>query len=287
MEARVCLITGANSGIGKIAATELARKGMTILMVARNSKKGEDARQEIIAATGNPHVELYICDLSVQADIVRLAKTLKAKHTKIDVLINNAGLIIPDYQTSADGIEMTFAINHLAPFLLTHLLLDLLKNGHEPRIITVSSEAHRFSRLDFNDIASPKKYSAWLAYGNSKLANILFTRQLAKEVDTLAITANCLHPGAVATNFGAGYTGLTGTFFNLLRPFFISPEKGAETTVYLASSPEVGNESGLYFDKKKPKKPNKEALSDFNAQKLWEISINLTKLPDRLKEVKT
>jgi NAD(P)-dependent dehydrogenase (short-subunit alcohol dehydrogenase family) len=182
---------------------------------------------------------------------------------------------------------MTFAVNHLAPFLLTHLLLDLLKKGDEPRIITVSSEAHRFSRLDFNDIASPKKYSAWLAYGNSKLANILFTRQLAREVEKYGITANCLHPGAVATNFGAGYKGLAGTFFSLFRPFFISPEKGAETTIYLASSPEVKAITGLYFDKRKPKKPNKEALSDFNAKKLWETSINLTKLQEHLKQATT
>jgi NAD(P)-dependent dehydrogenase (short-subunit alcohol dehydrogenase family) len=287
MRGKICLITGANSGIGKITAIELVRQGMTILMVVRNKNKGEQAREEIIAATGNNNIELYTCNLSVQAEIAQVAAEIKARHSKIDILINNAGLIIPEYQTSADGIEMTFAVNHLAPFLLTHLLLDLLKKGDEPRIITVSSEAHRFSRLDFNDIASPKKYSAWLAYGNSKLANILFTRQLAREVEKYGITANCLHPGAVATNFGAGYKGLAGTFFSLFRPFFITPEKGAQTTIYLASSPEVKATTGLYFDKRKPKKPNKEALSDFNAKKLWEISINLTKLQEHLKQAIT
>jgi NAD(P)-dependent dehydrogenase (short-subunit alcohol dehydrogenase family) len=284
MKNRICLITGANSGIGKITARELAKQGMTILMVVRNKEKGEQARREIIQLTGNQHVELYICDLSVQADIVQVAGEIKARHTKIDVFINNAGLIVSGHQTSADGIEMTFAINHLGPFLLTNLLLDLIKNGEEPRIITVSSEAHRLSKLDFATLAAPEKYSAWLAYGNSKLANILFTRQLAKEVKKDGITANCLHPGAVATNFGAGYNGIAGTFFSLFRPFFISPEKGAETTIYLASSPEVKGITGLYFDKKKPKSPNKEALSDYNAQKLWEISITLTKLPERLKQ---
>jgi NAD(P)-dependent dehydrogenase (short-subunit alcohol dehydrogenase family) len=287
MKNRICLITGANSGIGKITARELATKGMTILIIARNKEKGEQARQEIIQATGNSAIELYLCDLSVQADIVKVSNEIKAKHNKIDVLINNAGLIIPDYQLSADGIEMTFAINHLGPFLLTNLLLELVKKGNEPRIITVSSEAHRFSNVDFNNLASPKKYSAWLAYGNSKLANILFTKQLAKIVKKDGITANCLHPGAVATNFGAGYSGIAGAFFSLFRPFFISPEKGAETTIYLAISPEVKEMSGLYFDKKKPKTPNKEALSDYNAQKLWEVSAALTKLNDRLQQTNT
>jgi NAD(P)-dependent dehydrogenase (short-subunit alcohol dehydrogenase family) len=284
MKSRICLITGANSGIGKITAQELARKGMTILMVVRNAAKGEQARQEISTATGNKHIELYICDLSVQADIVKLARDIKTKHHKIDVLINNAGLVIPEHQVSADGIEMTFAVNHLAPFLLTHLLLNLLKNGHEPRIITVASEAHRFSRLDFHELPSPAKYNAWIAYGNSKLCNILFTRQLSKEVEKEGITANCLHPGVVATNFAAGNNGITGLFFKLFRPFLISAEKGAETTIYLASSPEVKAITGLYFDKSKPRKPSKEALSNYNAQKLWETSINLTNLPERIQE---
>lgn len=287
MKNRICFITGANSGIGKITARELAKQGMSILMLVRNKEKGEQARNEIIKATGNHAIELYTCDLSVQADIVKVANEINARHDKIDIFINNAGQIIPDYQTSTDGIEMTFAINHLGPFLLTNLLLDLIKKGEEPRIINVSSEAHKFSKLDFNNLAAPKKYSAWLAYGNSKLANILFTKQLAKEVKKEGITVNCLHPGAVATNFGAGYTGIAGAFFSLFRPFFISPEKGAETTIYLASSPEVTGMTGLYFDKKKPKIPNKEALSDYNAQKLWEVSAKLTKLPDHLKQMNT
>lgn len=282
MNDKVCLITGANSGIGKITARELAKKGMIILMVCRDLKKGEHARKEIMDANKDARLELYPCDLSKQDDIVRLVDRIREKHNKLDILINNAGSIIPGRMLTSEGYEITFAVNHLAPFLLTHLLLDLLLEGNTPRIITLSSEAHRYAKLDFSDLQSAKKYNALTAYSNSKLANILFTRQLAKKVQAFGITANCLHPGVVATNFGGQFKGITALAMKLLRPFFISPEKGAETVIYLASSPQIEGQTGLYFNRKKPKEPSKEAQSNYYADMLWEISNELTRLKERL-----
>jgi len=276
---KICLITGANSGIGKVTAMELARKGMTILMVCRNAQKGEKARQEVISAAGHQRVDLLLCDLSDQKAVRKLADEVHQRYPRLDVLINNAGLIIEKRTTTAQGLEYTFALNHLAPFLLTHLLLDLLRKSDEARIITVSSEAHRIARLDFSDLQSERKYGSMRAYANSKLANILFTRELAAQLEGERITANCLHPGVVATQFGSGFKGgFANVLLFLGRPFFISPEKGAQTSVYLASSPEVRGITGLYFDKKKPKTPSDQALSQYNAQKLWALSKQLTQL---------
>ncbi|MBC7922626.1 MAG: SDR family oxidoreductase [Ferruginibacter sp.] len=283
MENQVCLITGANSGIGQVTARELARAGMTVLMVCRDVRKGEAARREIVAATGNGRVALLRCDLSDQEDIVQLAEDVRRQHDHLDVLLHNAGLIGEKRTLTAQGLETTLAVNHLAPFLLTHLLLPLLRRSREPRIVTVSSEAHRFARLDFNDLQSEKRYAPLVAYADSKLANILFTRSLANQLRGEGITANCLHPGGVATNFGSGFGGgLLGLAMTLARPFFISPEKGAETSIFLASSPAVKGVSGQYFDRKKPKEPSQKALSHYNAQRLWEISEQLTRTRERM-----
>jgi NAD(P)-dependent dehydrogenase (short-subunit alcohol dehydrogenase family) len=276
---RICLITRANSGIGKVTAMELAGKGMTVLMVCRNAQKGAKARQEVISAAGHQRVDLLLCDLSDQQAIRKLSDEVHRRYPRLDVLINNAGLIIEKRTTTAQGLEYTFALNHLAPFLLTHLLLDLLRKSDEARIITVSSEAHRIARLDFSDLQSERKYGSMNAYANSKLANILFTRELAAQLKGEPITANCLHPGVVATQFGSGFKGgFASVLLFLGRPFFISPEKGAQTSVYLAASPEVRGITGLYFDKKKPKTPSDQALSQYNAQKLWTLSKQLTQL---------
>jgi NAD(P)-dependent dehydrogenase (short-subunit alcohol dehydrogenase family) len=278
MTGRICLITGANSGIGKVTALELAKLGMHIIMVCRDMKTGEEARKEIITQSQNTNIHLYHCDLSVQSSVVKLVNEIQRDYTSLDILINNAGLVLTERQTTSDGYEATFAINHLGPFLLTNLLLDLLKKGKEPHIITVSSEAHRLARLNFNELSAPQKYSAWIAYGNSKLANILFTKYLAELVAPFGITANCLHPGVVATRFGKGNSGWIGTVFSLFSPFLLSAERGAETTIYLATSPNVEQVTGEYFDKKKSKTPSKEALSRYNAEKLWELSTKLTHL---------
>jgi NAD(P)-dependent dehydrogenase (short-subunit alcohol dehydrogenase family) len=284
---RIALVTGANSGIGKITAKELAKKGMRVLMVCRDARKGEVARNEIITESGNHRVDLLLCDLSDQESIVQLAGAIRSKYQHLDVLINNAGLIMEKRLTTPQGLEYTFALNHLAPFLLTHLLLNQLRKGDDARVITVSSEAHRFARLDFSDLQSEKKYSSMRAYANSKLANILFTRQLSSILKADGISANCLHPGVVSTNFGGSFqSGFAQMLLWLGRPFFISPEKGAETSVFLASSPEVKGMTGLYFDKKKTKKPSESALSQFNSQRLWDLSLELTKLEQRLNTMK-
>lgn len=283
----ICLITGANSGIGKVTALELAKKGMTIVMVCRNKEKGEQARGEIIAGSGNNNIELFLCDLAKLDDVERLAREVRNRYNRLDILINNAGLIIEDRQTTAEGFEMTFAINHLGHFLLTHLLLDLLKKSDEARIINVSSTAHKYAKLDFTDLQLEKNFSAIVAYSNSKLANILFTRQLANEVASFGITVNSLHPGFINTNFGSGLDKPLFKFLMFIAsPLTITSEEGAQTSIYLASSPEVKGKSGLYFVKKRPQRPSKEALSDYNAKQLWEISHQLTDLDERLVRVR-
>jgi NAD(P)-dependent dehydrogenase (short-subunit alcohol dehydrogenase family) len=287
MHDKVCLITGATSGIGKVTARELAKKGMTVLMVCRNLEKGRKAQQEIWETNKNARTELYQCDLAKQEDIVRLVKHIYDKHSKLDILINNAGAIIPEREITRDGFESTFAVNHLAPFLLTNLLINLLQKSIAARIITVSSEAHKYASLNLNDLQSAKNYNPLIAYGNSKLANILFTRYLSGKVQPLGMTANCLHPGVVATNFGGQFTGIAGMAMKLFRPFMIGPNKGAETIIYLATSPQVEGQTGLYFSKKKPKEPSKDAQSLYYAQELWEVSRKLTNLDERQMRIAT
>jgi NAD(P)-dependent dehydrogenase (short-subunit alcohol dehydrogenase family) len=273
---RLCLITGANSGIGLVTARELARQGMDIIMVCRNAGKGEQARQQILDAGRTKKVDMLLADLSDLGSVRLLAEEVRARYGHLDVLVNNAGLMLDRYSTSRQGIEMTFATNHLGPFLLTHLLLDLIRKGREPRIVTVSSEAHRFARFHADDLAAPKKYSSMIAYGNSKLANILFASELSKRLAGDGITSNSLHPGAVKTNFGAGNGGALGLVFGLFRPLMLTPEQGAQTTIYLAASPEVKGQTGLYYVKKKPKIPSADARSAYFARELWELSSRLT-----------
>ncbi len=275
---RLCLITGANSGIGQVTARELARQGMDIIMVCRNGQKGEQARQEIMAASRTKKVDLLLCDLSDFLSVRKLAEEVNRRYDHLDVLINNAGLIAGKYSASPQGVETTFATNHLGPFLLTNLLLGLLRKGREPRVVSVSSEAHRFARFDLDDLVAPKKFSPIRAYGNSKLANILFASELARQVSAGGITSNSLHPGAVKTSFGADNNGVFALLFGLARPLMLTAEQGAETTVFLASSPEVNGKTGLYFDRKKPKTPNADARSDYFAKELWEMSRRITRL---------
>ncbi len=274
----LCLITGANSGIGLVTARELARQGMDIVMVCRNAGKGEQARQQILAASRTKKVDMLLADLSDFGSVRLLADEVRARYEHLDVLVNNAGLMLDRYNTSRQGIEMTFATNHLGPFLLTNLLLDLLRKGHAPRIVHVSSEAHRFARFQPDDLAAPKKYRSMIAYGNSKLANILFSNELARRLAPDGITSNSLHPGVIKTNFGAGSSGIMGLLSGLAGPFLLTPEQGAETSIYLAASPEVQGRTGLYYDKKKPKTPSRDARSDYFARELWELSSRLTEL---------
>ncbi|GAB3894015.1 SDR family oxidoreductase [Larkinella knui] len=280
---RTCLITGANSGIGRITALELAKKGFDIIMLARNLEKARPVRQEIKSVSKTGHVDLVWCDIASQSSVLQAAREITDRYDRLDVLVNNAGLYIEKEQYSPEGIELSFATNHLGPFLLTNMLLNLLRKGTNARIVTVSSEAHRWDGgFKMDELAKPRKYDGMKAYGASKLCNILFSKELADRLADDGITSNCLHPGVVKTNFGQNYSNLQGFVFNLMRPFFISPEKGAETSIYLASSPEVEKVTGLYFAKCKPKTPSAAAQSKYNATQLWALSESLTQLKNRL-----
>ncbi|MGV3558992.1 SDR family oxidoreductase [Larkinella arboricola] len=280
---RTCLITGANSGIGRVTALELAKKGFDIIMLCRNMEKARPVRQEIKKVSKTGHVDLVWCDMASQVSVMQAAREIADRYDRLDVLLNNAGLYIDKKQDSPDGIELTFATNHLGPFLLTNLLLNLLRKGTDPRIVTVSSEAHRWDHgFVIEELAKPRKYDGMRAYGASKLCNILFTNELAKRLADDGITANSLHPGAVKTNFGQSISSVKSLVFSLMRPFFISPEKGAETSIYLTSSPDVQGQTGLYFAKCRPKVPSAAAQSQFNASQLWTLSEQLTQLKSRL-----
>lgn len=277
MTEKVCLVTGANAGLGKVTALELARMGATVIMVARSQARGEAALAEVRQGSGSDKVQLLLADLSSMATIRQLAATVQANYGRLDVLVNNAGGIFKDRQVSVDGYEMTFALNHLSYFLLTNLLLDLLKASVPARIVNVSSGAHAGSNINFNDIMLAKKYRSFEAYGQSKLANILFTYELARRLAGSGVTANALHPGGVATEFATG-EGLMGTIFKLIRPFLLTPEQGAQTQIYLASSPEVEGISGQYFARKKPVNSAKISYDTAVAQRLWQLSAELTGL---------
>ena len=283
MSNRICLITGANSGIGFVTARELARQGMDVVMVCRNAAKGELARNEI-KAVARGKVDLLTADLASQESVVQLAQQVRAACPRLDVLVNNAGLILQQAEYSPEGFENTFAINHLGTFLLTNLVLDSLRRSDEPRVVTVSSDAHKWGKWDLNDVARPKNYSPLVAYGNSKLANILFANELSRRNADWNLASNSLHPGAVRTNFGAGVgSGLVAWVFNLARPLFLTAEQGAQTSIYLASSPKVKGVSGKYFVKKTPKTPSRDAQSETNARQLWEKSVEWTRLEERLR----
>ena len=277
---KICLITGANSGIGLIAARELAKKGFRVGLVGRNRAKLDQAATQVKAEAASPLVDVFVADLSVQSDVRRLATEVKATYPRLDVLLNNAGALFSERKVSDDGIEMTWALNHLAYFLLTDLLLELLKATPGARVVSVASEAHRFARsgIHFDDVGYANSYGGWKAYGQSKLANILFTRELARRLQESGstVTANCLHPGFVRTNFTEG-PGLSAWAFRMLANVVaISPEKGAETSIHLAASPAVADVSGEYFDKCKPTKPYAAAEDDAAARRLWELSESMT-----------
>jgi retinol dehydrogenase-14 len=280
MDGKVCLITGATSGIGKATAMELANMGASVVMVARDRDRGEAALAEVKEGSANASVDLMLADLSSQEEIRRLADEFKEAHPRLDVLINNAGVIRSKRVTSADGIEMTFAVNHLAHFLLTNLLLELLKATAPSRIVNVSSGEQRNGTIDFDDLQGEKGYKTAKAYGQSKLANVLFTYELARRLEGTGVSANCLHPGAgVRTNLGSGVSGVFGLTVRALRPLMKSPEKGAETSIYLASSAEVEGLSGGYFVKKAEARSSDVSHDERIARRLWEASAELTNLP--------
>jgi NAD(P)-dependent dehydrogenase (short-subunit alcohol dehydrogenase family) len=278
----ICLVTGATSGIGYVTALELARTGATVALVARNQQRAEQCVATISRETGNNAVSYLLADLSSQKQVRQLADDFRQRYQNLHVLVNDAGGIFWSRQESVDGLEMTLALNHLAPFLLTNLLLPMLQASTPSRIITVASDAHSGATIHFDDLQwKTHRYRAFAAYGQSKLANILFTYELARRLEGQAITANTLHPGFVASNFGKS-TPLMRFGFSLARPFTISPEKGAATSIYLATSPAVATTSGLYFVKEKPARSNAVSYDQSVARKLWTVSEQLTGIPPSL-----
>ncbi len=278
MHGTTCVVTGANSGIGKEIAFGLAAQGARVVMVARDADRGETARSEVVERSGNDRVELLTCDLSSQRQIRELASTLLEQCDTIDVLVNNAGLTLGDYRLTEDGLETTFAVNHVAPFLLTNLLLERLEASAPARVVTVASDAHRGNVIDFDDVSATGGYSAWRAYGASKLANILFTSELARRLDGSGVTATCLHPGVVRTGFGRSGPWFVRLWFKLAGVVLLTPEQGADTAVWLATSPAVEGASGGYYVKRRLDEPSSAARDPEAATRLWRLSTELTGL---------
>ncbi len=279
MSGRICMVTGATDGIGKVTAQALAQHGATVIVVGRSRKKTVATIEEIKRRTGNPSVEYLLADLSVQAEIRRLAEEFKRRHDKLHVLVNNAGGFFMSRQETADGLEMTFALNHLGYFLLTNLLLDVIKASAPARIINVSSAAHENAQMDFENLQGERKYSGWQAYGQSKLANVLFTYELARRLEGTGVTVNALHPGFVATNFGANNYGIVGRIMKrIVNLRGISPKEGADTSIYLATSPEVEGVTGKYFVKRRAVPSSPASYDEDAACRLWEVSAEMTRL---------
>ena len=282
MQEKICLITGANSGIGKVTARELARMGASVVMVCRDRARGEEAQREIREQSGNERVDLLLADLSSQQSISELAETFKQRYTQLHALIHNAGAIFLTRRETVDGLEKTFAVNTLAPFLLTDLLLDTLKASAPSRIVIVSSAAQARGYIQLDDLQSKHHYRAMRVYSQSKLAVTMLTYELARRLEGTGVTVNCLHPGFVATNIAQR------DIFPLLRPLVklvfamqgISPEEGAKTTIYLASSPEVEGVSGKYFSKSVPRHSAEISYDEALQGRLWEACARLVKAPD-------
>jgi len=279
MDGRVALITGGNAGIGKETAVALASMGARVVFTARDEARGSDARTEIRTRSGSDEVEVMPLDLARFASVRDFAKRWGDAHDQLDVLVNNAGLILNSRRQTDDGYEMTFQVNHLGPFLLTQLLRDQLVAGDDARVVNVASDAHSSARrgLDFDDLQSTRHYRGFRVYGKTKLANILFTRELARRWADTGVTANAVHPGFVASSFGRdGDTGRFGALlFPLLKPFALSPEQGARTQVYVASAPELAGITGGYWVKSAPATPSAAAQDDAAAARLWQVSEEL------------
>jgi NAD(P)-dependent dehydrogenase (short-subunit alcohol dehydrogenase family) len=276
MQGKVVVITGATSGIGEVAARRLAGMGARIVLVARDKTRGLQTLRRLHRGNLSVSHSIHYGDLSRISEMKRLAVEIAAAEPRIDVLINNAGAMFGSRQMTEDNLEFTFAINHMAYFVLTQGLRERLLASSPARIVNTASDAHKGRVLDFEDLQSAKRFSALNVYGRSKLCNILFTRELSRRWDGKGVTANCLHPGFVATRFGDGSGGFLSRAISMAKIFAISPEKGAETIVYLASSPEVARVSGEYFYKSRPAMPTAEARDDAAAKRLWIESAKLS-----------
>lgn len=280
MNGKTVIVTGANTGIGLETASALAAKGAHVILTARDPAKGSAAVAEVRRRFPYANVDAMELDLSRLADVRAFASTVIDNVPRLDVLVNNAGLMLGDRRITEDGFEMTFQVNHLGPFLLTNLLLERMKGSAPARIVNVASTAHRGGKLDFGDLMNERTYVGMRVYGTSKLCNILFTRELARRLHGLGVTANSLHPGTVRTGFGQDGDSKGFIKFGLavIRPFIIGPEKGAKTQIFLASSPDVESVSGEYFVRSRRSKPSAAAQDDETARRLWAISEELVGL---------
>jgi NAD(P)-dependent dehydrogenase (short-subunit alcohol dehydrogenase family) len=274
-EQRVALITGASTGIGKEMAKQIARSGIIVVMVSRSRERLEAAQEELRREVPTAKTDVLVADLASQAEIRKLASEFSSRYRRLDILINNAGVMVPNRSLTVDGIEMTFAVNHLGYFLLTNLLLDTIRSSAPARIVNTSSAAHKSARLNFDDLQNEKRYSGFFVYCASKLANVLFTYELARRLEGTGVTANCFHPGAIATELFRDQNVLVRLGTAL---FLKSPARGAETGVYLATSLEVEGVTGKYFVNKRPARSNKQSYDEAAAKRLWEVSAQLTGL---------
>lgn len=276
MQGKTVVITGGTSGIGEVAAVNLAGQGARIVLVARDVTRADATLAKLRAANPSALHTIHLADLSAIAEMKRVAAEIAAAESRIDVLINNAGAVFTSRQESVDGLEMTFAVNHMAYFVVTDILLPNLKATPGARVVSTASDAHKSGKLDFDDLQLRKSYGTFRAYGTSKLMNILFTRELARRLEGSGVTANCLHPGGVATRFGSNNGGMMAVIFKVaISVFGISPEKGAQTIIHLASSPDVATISGEYFYKCKVIEPTLAAQNDEDAKRLWDVSAKI------------
>jgi retinol dehydrogenase-12 len=275
MQGKTVIVSGATNGIGYVAARELARMGAQTVLVSRSAEKCTQSVEAIKKETGNSQVEFIAADLSTNAGVQEVAHEFKKRHTHLDVLLNNAGAMFMSRQVSSDGVEMTIALNHLNYFHLTILLLDVLKASGPARIVNVSSDAHRGGKIDFDDIQLKKGYSGFKAYSQSKLANLLFTYEMARKLEGTKVTANALHPGFVDTGFAKNNGGLIKFGMSLLKPMQRKVDEGAQTSIYLASSPEVEGVSGKYFADSKAIASDQASYDNAAAEKLWQLSLEM------------
>lgn len=271
------LVTGATSGIGRVAALELARLGADVVIIARNPERGEAALAEFEGG-GSGKAELIVCDLAAQRSIRAAAAEFLDRFDQLHVLINNAGVLHGRRMITGDGLEATFAVNHMAYFLLTWLLLPVMEKSAPARIVNVSSAAHKRGHIDFDDLQAEKRYGQFRAYAQSKLANIVFTRELARRVEATGITVNAAHSGMVRTGFGRDASPLVRAIAPLLRPFMASPEQGAQTAIYLATSARVEGVTGEYFIGQNPARSSQESRDPEVARRLWQVSCALAGL---------
>ena len=276
LSGKTALVTGASSGIGLATCVKLARMGADLVMVARDHAKGNVALEDVKRQSGSKAVSLLLCDFSSQAEIRKLAADYRSKHERLDILINNAGTVFPKRTVTRDGVEQTFAVNHLAYFLLTNLLLDVLENSAPSRVVSVSSSNHDQGDMEFDNLQYEKGgYLTRKAYARSKLANILFTFELGRRVAARGITANCLHPGVVATNLYSHAPWFMRPMLTVMKPFMLKPEQGADAVVHLATSPDLEGKTGGYYDRDKLADPLPLAQDEAVAKRLWEASERL------------